>query len=128
MRRGIFIFIALLGAWLAVCAFGAKAFLKSAQRFDAANFLAANHWVQIEPCTPTAPLVPSKKQTLDRLLGSRTQHKAAKATYVRLNRQTPCPPRSAVSANQAEGWRCFTLHPQFAFDNGGDLPSYVPVV
>jgi len=48
-----------------------------------------------------------------------------KACLLKLNRQTPCSPRSAVSVNQEYGIGSFTHRIQFAFDNGGDQPGYV---
>jgi len=39
----------------------------------------------------------------------RMRHKEAKLTYIRLNTQTPCPPRGAVPVNQGRGERFF--HP-----------------
>jgi hypothetical protein len=42
-----------------------------------------------------------------------------------MNRQMPCPPRSTVPANQAQGGRFFTLPAQFALGHGGDHSRYV---
>jgi hypothetical protein len=47
------------------------------------------------------------------------------AAYVKLNRQTPCPPRGAVPVNQECRISSFTHGFQFVFDNGGDQPGYV---
>jgi len=47
------------------------------------------------------------------------------AAYIKLNRQTACPPRAAVSVNQGGRLSFFTLGLQFAFDSGGDQPDYV---
>src|SRR6267378_7346396 len=58
----------------------------------------------------------------------RTRHKEAKIAYIKLNRQTPCPPRGAVPVNP---WVLSeilsTLNTRFAFGHGGDHPGYVNV-
>jgi len=46
---------------------------------------------------------------------------------IRLNRQTACPPRAAVSVNHGNHISSFTHGIPFAFDNGGDHPSYVGI-
>jgi hypothetical protein len=50
------------------------------------------------------------------------------ADYIPLNRQTACPPRTAVSVNQGCRISYFTHGIQFAFDNGGDQPGYVATI
>jgi hypothetical protein len=47
-----------------------------------------------------------------------------RTAYIKLNRQTPCPPRSALSVNQECRISFFTHGTLFAFDNGGDHPGY----
>jgi hypothetical protein len=49
----------------------------------------------------------------------------AKLTYIRLNNQTPCPPRGAVPVNQGCRLSSFTHSIQFAFGHGCDHPNYV---
>ena len=48
-----------------------------------------------------------------------------KACLLKLNRQTPCPPRGAVPVNQGGGIGSFTHRTQFAFGHGGDHSKYV---
>jgi len=56
--------------------------------------------------------------------GSQNERKLA---YIRLNSQTPCPPRGAVPVNTG-AWFCEAVssqHARFAFGNDCDCPSYV---
>src|SRR6266567_2983895 len=66
-----------------------------------------------EPYTPTiAPMVPTNLLTLGQLLGYERPSSGAKLAYVRLNSQTPCPPRGAVPVNQGCSRRLFhSRHP-----------------
>jgi len=48
-----------------------------------------------------------------------------KARLLKLNRQTACPPRTAVPVNQGCRISSFTHGIRFAFGHGGDYPSYV---
>jgi hypothetical protein len=50
-----------------------------------------------------------------------------KLAYIKLNRQTACPPRAAVPVNQGRGYAdaLSAQRVQFAFGHGGDHPSYV---
>ena len=62
-----------------------------------------------EPHTPTnARRVPAK---MIRRRGSfsvtNATRKEAKVTYIRLNTQTPCPPRGTVPVNQGRDWEIF---------------------
>lgn len=75
-----------------------------------------------ELCTLTISTYSAKDfQTLDWLLATNDE----KVRLLKLNRQTPCQPRSAVSVNQGCRISSFTHGIQFAFDNCGDQPSYV---
>ncbi len=49
----------------------------------------------------------------------------AKLAYIKLNIQTPCPPRSAVPVNSRAWFRkCVsTQHARFAFDHGCDCSN-----
>ena len=50
----------------------------------------------------------------------------AKLAYIKLNSQTPCPPRGAVPVNQERTWEALSFCSfQFAFGDGCDRPSYV---
>jgi hypothetical protein len=42
------------------------------------------------------------------------------STYIKLNSQTPCPPRGAVPVNQGYVGGSFTLNTHFAFGHGSD--------
>jgi hypothetical protein len=53
------------------------------------------------------------------------QELEGKLAYVRLNIQTPCPPRGAVPVNQGRLRRYFTLTARIAFGYGCDCFSYV---
>jgi hypothetical protein len=76
--------------------------------------------------TPTiAHVMPRKFKRWNSFSVTNATQNVAKLTYVRLNRQMPCPPRSTVPVNQGCGWRFFTLRTQFAFGDGGDHTSYV---
>jgi hypothetical protein len=44
---------------------------------------------------------------------------------IKLNRQTPCPPRGAVPVNPRSRISSFTHNLQFVFGHGGDQPGYV---
>jgi YD repeat-containing protein len=75
--------------------------------------------MKFELYTPTiARRVPMKLNagTASRL---RTQHKEGKLTYIRLNIQTPCPPRGAVPVNQGCCGRLST----FTYDYRGLVTS-----
>jgi hypothetical protein len=48
-----------------------------------------------------------------------------KLAYIKLNRQTPCPPCGAVPVNQECCGSSFTRNTRIAFGHGGDHPSYV---
>jgi len=51
----------------------------------------------------------------------------AKLTYIRLNSQTPRPPRGAVPVNQQMLWDAFSLATsRFAFGHGRELLIYFP--
>jgi hypothetical protein len=50
-----------------------------------------------------------------------------KLAYIKLNRQTPCPPRGAVPVNTRRLWEALSLQPRLAFGHGGDRLSYVGV-
>ena len=50
-----------------------------------------------------------------------------RTAYIKLNRQTAGPPRTAVPVNQRGGVGSFTRNTQFAFGHGGDPASYVKV-
>src|ERR1035437_4931462 len=51
-----------------------------------------------------------------------------KLTYVRLNSQTPCPPRGAVPVNQGRTWEAISFCSfRIAFGHGCDCPSYVRI-
>jgi hypothetical protein len=49
--------------------------------------------------------------------------KEAKLTYIKLNRQTPCPPRSAVPVNQAVCGRLFHSQPAVRFRSWRRIPA-----
>ena len=50
-----------------------------------------------------------------------------KLAYIKLNRQTACPPRAAVPVNQGRGYAdaLSAQRVQFAFGHGGDHSCYV---
>ena len=47
-----------------------------------------------------------------------------RTAYIKLNRQTPCPPRGAVPVNQGCRLSFFTHDLRFGFGHGGDHSSY----
>jgi hypothetical protein len=66
--------------------------------------------------------------TLAQLLGYERFHckEESKLTYIRLNTQTPCPPRGAVPVNSGRTWEFFHSVPSGPnFGNGCDCPGYV---
>ena len=68
----------------------------------------------------------ASKKTLGSFSATNASHSEAKIAYVKLNSQTPCPPRVALS-RLAKGMvgGFFTLNTRIAFGNGCDCPSYV---
>ena len=61
-----------------------------------------------EPYTPTiARMMPTKIKRRDSFSVTNASQNEAKLTYIRLNRQTPCPPRGAVPVNQGRCMRLF---------------------
>jgi hypothetical protein len=57
--------------------------------------------------------------------GFSTDEPSESSAYIRLNIQTPCPPRSASRSTKHNVGGSFTLITQFAFGYGCDLASYV---
>lgn len=57
------------------------------------------------PHTPTiARVMPKRIERWDSFSATNASPSEAKLTYVRLNSQTPCPPRGAVPVNQGRGF------------------------
>jgi len=52
-----------------------------------------------------------------------------KLAYIKLNIQTPCPPRGAVPVNQGRAWEAISFCPfQIEFGHGCDRPAMSPSV
>ncbi len=87
--------------------------------------------------TPTkARVMPMKIERWNSFSVTNASQSEAKLTYIKLNRQTPCPPRGAacravavlrrlIPVNQECCGRFFTRNTRLAFGHGGDHPSYV---
>ena len=61
-----------------------------------------------EPHTPTiAPMVPTIYERWGSFSATNASQSEAKLAYIRLNSQTPCPPRGAVPVNQGCCGRLF---------------------
>jgi hypothetical protein len=75
--------------------------------------------------TPTtARAVPKKNKRWDSFSPTNASQRR-KARLLKLNRQTACPPRTAVPVNQGRHISSCTHNIQFAFGNDGDHPGYV---
>jgi hypothetical protein len=64
---------------------------------------------------------------IKRRIGFSVAEPSERAAYLKLNHQTPCPPRSTVPVNTRAWFREFVSpqHARFAFGNDGDHPGYV---
>jgi hypothetical protein len=75
---------------------------------------------------PTIAIVlPMKTKRWNGFSVTNTSQNEAKLTYIKLNRQTPCPLRRAVPVNQGCAGGSFTRNTRIAFGHGGDRSSYV---
>ena len=80
----------------------------------------------IEPHEPTiARVMPMNNETLDKLLGSRTEHKEAKAAYSDSTAKRHARLGALSRSTKNVAWGLFTHTIQFAFGHGGDRSSYV---
>jgi hypothetical protein len=79
--------------------------------------------------TPTiARVLPMKMERWNSFSATNASQSEAKLAYIRLNIQTPCPPRGAVPVNQRRTWEVVSLCSSFwiAFGDGCDYPAMSP--
>jgi hypothetical protein len=94
---------------------------------------------RFEPDMPTiARVMPMKIERWNGFSVTNASPNEGELTYIKLNRQTPCPPRGAacralavlrrlIPVNQGCCRRSFTHNTRIAFSHGGDHPSYVAI-
>jgi len=81
-------------------------------------------WLASQLNTDTPTIAREMPRIIKRWNGFSAAEPSESTAYIQLNRQTPCPPRSAVPVNQGCRISSFTHGIQFAFGHGGDHPNY----